>query len=293
MNSISANIAAVGDPAQTAQLGEIQQQLVATLQSMEADGVTAEDIATLARDTNALLNIADDLDTGGLHDQAAQLRELAGEISGVMVAAAKQEAAAAHEAGVETTTPLTAAEAAELDREAAGFTQIAAEVAAEGDSRLAAKLTADEQALEALEARVKADGVDEADITELTALHDDLIGIADELEAEGDFDAAARVRGLAADLAATIAEMAAEQAAAEDAAGNPVAAEDDRAVEARAEAAEAADRARETLDMRIDASSEAPLRAAAALGSASPQPSVARNVVARTEVTSIPTGRAG
>jgi peptidoglycan hydrolase CwlO-like protein len=120
-------------------------------------------------------------------------------------------------------------------------------------------------------ARMAANGVTGADIAELMALHDQLDGIADELDAEGLHEQAAEVRELAAELAEVIAELAQQEATEEAGANNGSEAAADRAVVEKALAAAAADRVREAQD-----------EAAATVG---------RDPSTRTPVVSIPTGR--
>jgi hypothetical protein len=233
LGSLADRVAADGDSATATQLRADQAELTAAVRDMQANGVSAADIDELSALHGNLLDLADRLDAEGLHEEAAEARALAAEVAQTIADLTADEAAA----DIEPASALGTADDSGLRAIHSDLAVIAAQVAAAGDPASAAELMRIHGELGDELTRMESEGVTAASIAELASFRDQLLGIADQLDAEGLHSEAAAVRTLAAAMDQEIADLAAQDESAEEAAGDEVAAADEAALIRAASAA--------------------------------------------------------
>jgi hypothetical protein len=227
------------------------------------------------------LNLADQLDEEGLHGEAAEVRALADEVAKTITDLTADEAQVA--AG--PTVLLTADGDANLGHIEEGLGSVAAQLRAAGATSEADEVTSIQRQLASELARMEADGVTAADVAELAAFHDELLGLADQLDAEGYSQEAAELRELAGELADEISLLSGEEGEADAVAGDTEGVADETELLEAALAAGRAERSA-TADY-TDSAVTQPIAGETGMSIAQ------RDTPSRVELTAIPTGRVG
>jgi hypothetical protein len=292
LGALAEDVATAGQPAIASELAAENAYLDELVEHVEAQGVSALDIAKLSVVHARLLDTANHLDSLGLNAAAAQARLLAARVAEITSSVTHVEAQSFHELGGSAPTVLSADDINLMEEIEDGLTALSDQVAEHGDPVLAHELTLVQDDLAEDLARMREEFVTEADFAEGTVAHDQLVGVAELLDAEGLEADAAQAWALAAELSDVIAELTISHIPAEAAAGHAVVVAADEHLVEVARSAAGADRER-VAEGGIPAGA-ASLFAAGAGGSPAPtlvSAPAERNPLARTPVASVPTGR--